>query len=366
MKRIRSLDGLRAISILMVLLSHARKTMPLILRKNYVLFYVANSDIGVKIFFVISGYLITKLLIKEREKTGEVSLKNFYIRRVLRIFPVFYLYIFVILLIKWFFVPDIFSHYSLVFFAATYLWNYMHLFIHMPAGDKGGNIFGHFWTLAMEEQFYLLWPIIFIKTNKDNLIKIVIAIILIMPFLRIATYFFIPGSRGQIGMMLQTGGDTILMGCLGALIENSPYFKERLLKFLGNKFLIYFVILYLFFISTLITAHLHGAYDLLIGRSIDNIFIITLVFWCVYIPSTLSSVLNSKIFIQIGILSYSLYIWQQLFFRSGIDFWIFKFPANLIVVFLIGFLSYYLIEKPILSLKNRFKIHKSPIVGNPV
>ena len=356
MKRIRSLDGMRAVSIIMVLLAHASDTMPEIISKNRFFSFIANSDLGVKVFFAISGYLITKLLIVEKEKTGNVSLRNFYIRRVFRIFPIFYLYIVVLILLKCFYIPTVFESYKLLGVAALYLWNYEHLInIHITGIDNGFWFFGHFWTLSMEEQFYLLWPLLFIKVKEPSLKKVVIAMLIAMPFLRVLTYFFMPGSSGQMGMMLQTGGDTILIGCLGALVEKTEFFKEKVLKAIHYNGLIICLAVFLFIISPILDSHFKGMYNLPIGRSLDNLCIIMLIFWCVYVPSKVSDLLNTKVLIQIGLLSYSLYIWQQLFFTNRIHFWVNQFPQNIFVVFAVGFVSYYGIEKPILSLKKRFK-----------
>ncbi len=353
MKRIQSLDGLRAISILMVLLAHAAETMPVPL-SNYK-FLFENAGIGVSIFFVISGYLITKLLIIEQNKNGTVSLKDFYLRRAFRIFPIFYLYILVVVILKNTILISIFTNYGLLYAAMLYVWNYMHLFIKGSGiPDNGYWFFGHFWSLSMEEQFYLLWPIAFIKIDRRSLIKIVSIIVLLMPFMRIATYFFMPGSRGQIGMMLQTGGDTILVGCLGALIEDSDLFKEKFLTYLSKNMVLIAVVIYLFILSPIVSKNVRG-FDIVIGASLTSIFIMVLVFCVTKFPSKLSYLLNTKVLVQIGVLSYSLYIWQQLFLTPRNTFWVNKFPQNILVVFAVGFFSYYIIEKPILNLKKRFK-----------
>lgn len=141
----------------MVLLGHARGSLPTSVTENVFFKLISNSSLGVSIFFVISGYLITRLLIRERVETGSINIKDFYKRRVYRIFPVFYLYIFVVLLLKWFYLHDIFTDYSLVTYAGLYLWNYKHLFSTFGP-DNGFWFFGHFWSLSMEEQFYMVWP----------------------------------------------------------------------------------------------------------------------------------------------------------------------------------------------------------------
>ena len=357
MKKIRSLDGLRAISILLVILAHASDTMPRVLTDNLLFSVVlSNSQLGVRVFFVISGYLITTLLMAEKGKKGNVNLKHFYARRILRIFPPFYAYIIVIIILKVFFVPDIVNSYTAILFAALYLWNYKHLF---PGGslayyDKGLWYLGHFWTLAMEEQFYIFWPVTFLKMRKRALIKLLIAILIIMPLLRVITYFAFTASRGQITMMLHTGGDTLLIGCLGALLEKTVKFQSWI-RYMQHYYIILPVIAFLFIISPYLSLHYKGSYYLTLGISLDNICIFVFLFWCIYSNNAFTKLLNSKVFVTVGVLSYSLYIWQQLFIANYYNVWFVKFPVNIIVAFIVAAGSYYLIEKPVLRFKKKFK-----------
>lgn len=355
MKRINSLDGIRALSIIMVLLGHASETMPEVINHNIIFRLLSNSSLGVKIFFVISGYLITRLLLKEKAKTGHIDVKDFYIRRIFRIFPVFYLYIAITVLIKIFLVKDIFTNYSLAGYAALYLWNYQVLFHPIVGHDNGYWFFGHFWSLSMEEQFYLIWPLVFINLTPISLKKIVLGIIFLMPFLRVITYFIMPNTRGQIGMMLHTGGDSILVGCLGALIENTENLKEKWMKIIQSKYLIWCIAVFMFIISPLLSMRFKGNYNLILGISLNNICIMFLIFWCINVESKISRFLNAKYVMHVGVLSYSLYIWQQLFLTKIYTSWVNKFPQNLLLVFIVATFSYYIIEKPILGLKKRLK-----------
>jgi peptidoglycan/LPS O-acetylase OafA/YrhL len=355
MNRIKSIDGLRALSIIMVLLGHAGETMPAGITDNFFFRSISDSALGVNVFFVISGYLITKLLLIEQEKTGKVNLKHFYLRRIFRIFPIFYVYILVLIGLKLFFIKDIFNDYKSVVIAGLYLWNYTELLNFNP-GAKGGWFFGHFWTLAMEEQFYLLWPIAFkLCSNRQLLKKMVLIIIILMPLLRVATYVLFPKLRAQIGVMLPTNGDAILIGCWGALIECQAGFAQKYLKLFQSKLVPVSIFIFLFVISPLLTLRFKGAYDLPVGKSLLNISILYILFWSIYVPTYFARILNTKLLVQIGILSYSIYIWQQLILTPRIDTWFNKFPQNFVVVFIAGFLSYYIIEKPILKLKDRFK-----------
>jgi peptidoglycan/LPS O-acetylase OafA/YrhL len=357
MKRIQSLDGIRGTFILLVILAHTLETIPGFEEHYETLTYfiINTGQLGVKIFFVMSGYLITKLLLMEKEKTGKVNLKDFYLRRMFRIFPTFFLYIFVLLILKWTLIPDIFTHYSMILFAVFYLWNYKHFFMEAYPDDKGNWFLGHFWSLSMEEQFYLLWPVTFVSFNRRTLIKIVIGIVLVIPFLRVATFICFPVSRIYIGAMLHTGGDAILIGCLAALLEESADFKDRCIHYLQRPLLIVCVALFLFILSPMLTLKFKAAYNLTLGFSSNNLCIMILLYWSMYVPSSVSRFFNTKILSQLGIASYSLYVWQQLFLTTKNDLWVNKFPQNILVAVAVGLGSHYLVEKPVLRLKNKFK-----------
>ena len=158
------LDGLRAISIIIVVISHSFN--------NATWGKYFPAGVGVDTFYVISGFLITTLLLKEKVKNGRVSLKKFYIRRVLRILPVVYLYLFILLLLTWFFSLDTTPRMFLT--AALFISNF-----HVHYGANWQT--GHFWTLSVEEQFYLLFPFLIIK-NTRLFLYLVVVILLLLPF----------------------------------------------------------------------------------------------------------------------------------------------------------------------------------------
>lgn len=144
--RIPSLDGLRAISIVMVLVAHASGTrlFPVPASAGNLL---GLGEFGVHVFFVISGFLITGLLLDELARTNRVDLRRFYLRRALRIFPPYYTYLAVVFLLALAgalqLAPRDMAH------GLTYTSNYY------PARSW---FLGHTWSLSVEEQFYLLWP----------------------------------------------------------------------------------------------------------------------------------------------------------------------------------------------------------------
>lgn len=355
--RIKSLDGLRGVFILIVIAAHAMETIPKFYETQKVAFYYGMTigSLGVRMFFVMSGYLITRLLIVEQEKTGKVSLKDFYIRRAFRIFPTFFLYVFTILILKWTIVPDIFKDYYLVLAATFYFWNYKHLLGYDPQNDKGTWFMGHFWSLSTEEQFYVLWPFAFVKVKRATLVRAVIIIICVMPLVRVLTFVTMPDSRVWINSMLHTGGDSIMIGCLAALAEQIPGLKEKYFKYFQNPMIIISVLAFLFLLGPALTWRFQAAYNMTVGMTLNNLSIMYMLYNLMYVPSKVSNLLNTRIISQLGIASYSLYIWQQLFVTTKNDFWINKFPQNIIVALAVGMGSHYFVEKPILKLKNRFK-----------
>lgn len=207
----------------------------------------------------------------------------------------------------------------------------------------------------MEEQFYLIWPFTFVRFKSQRLIYGLTGLILIMPILRVVSFLFIPSSREYIGGMLHTGGDAIMIGCLTAMIEKSLIFQKKYSIMLAHTYLVTIVAVFLFLISPLCTFFFQAAYNLTIGMTLNSISIMILLYWCMYTPSRISDFLNKRLISNLGVASYSLYVWQQLFVTGKNDFWINKFPQNILVAVSVGLTSHYLIEKPVLNLKNRFK-----------
>lgn len=155
------IDGLRGVAILSVILSH-------VFRDTKWLTFV-DGAIGVHLFFIISGFLITTLLLREKINYGNVSYKGFYTRRALRIFPVAYLFILVLILLNWIFKLNITSLSFLT--SVFYLKNF-------PLSKDWYT--GHFWTLSIEEQFYLFAPILLI-TNTNRYIKLIFGLVITVP-----------------------------------------------------------------------------------------------------------------------------------------------------------------------------------------
>lgn len=348
MKRIPSLDGLRAVSILVVIASHAIVTPGFTFAPfRYFIEGFVTGDLGVNIFFVISGYIITQILRKEETASGRISLKNFYTRRILRIFPVYYFFLFVVFICYHYnFVNDL-SIRSFVpaLTFTTGLW---------PL-NTGWNL-GHTWSLSTEEQFYLLWPglmILLSGLKKRNLL--LVALIILIPVFRIVWYY----RFGDYMYSFPGRGDCILMGCLLALNEDflSVFIKKypKLVRVLPAMLL-----LCVFTINYCAYKTMLGFITVPFCFTVHGIFAGSLILKYVVRKNKQEStgyrLLNLKWMIWIGLLSYSLYLWQQFFLQKSdySPYWWKQFPVNLIPIFLAAAISYYCIEKPVLKFRKYF------------
>ncbi|MFO0555598.1 MAG: acyltransferase [Polyangiaceae bacterium] len=336
--RIPCLDGIRAVSILMVLLAHLNGTRHF--PKLYLDRWLELGNFGVRVFFVISGYLITSLLMKEYEKTRTISLPQFYFRRTFRIFPAFYV------LIGALFVADQLGAIHLrdgdVLHAATYTTNYHH--------ERAWEM-GHLWSLAVEEQFYLLWPAVFMLAGPRRSTLWAFLTVLAAPALRVASWMLFPAWRSGIGETFQTVADTLATGCLLALVRSRLTSSPRI-SAVQTHALAPFGWLIVALLGHL--THRYPSVSLPLGESINNIGVALFIDACLRQPkSLLGRVLDSRPLSYIGTLSYSLYLVQQPFINRTGSAWVNAFPQNLVCVAAGALASYYLIEKPFLDLRQR-------------
>jgi peptidoglycan/LPS O-acetylase OafA/YrhL len=328
--RIPSLDGLRAISILCVLLAHATHGF------TGVHVFGRMALFGVRVFFVISGFLITSLLLKEEAKTGTISLRFFYLRRTLRIFPPFYVFIGVAVLgayLGWFEL----QHHD-VLAAMTYLTNYHH--------HRAWTL-GHAWSLSVEEQFYLLWPFLVKWLRSERASRIALAAVIIGPFLRFGLLLFAPELRPGIGETFPTVADSIATGCVLACYRGRIARSPRLLAFLRGR-----AFWWVPAIAVLAAQAPSAKLDALIWQSVCNIGIAALIWRVVDNPGDWAGrFLNARPVVFVGMLSYSLYLWQQPFFNRDSALGVARFPLNVVVTVLLALTSYYVVERPALRFR---------------
>lgn len=344
-QRLPSLDGLRAVSIGFVVLGHVLDGT----LTSRPLFFLANGDLGVNIFFGISGFLITDLLVKEFDCRGKVDLVHFYLRRAFRIFPAFYCYLGTLLLLGAMGLIKIVPKTWLS--AACYLRNY-----YPPFEGSGDYFTAHAWSLAVEEQFYLLWPPCFALLGRRGAIWLASALIALSPGARVLNYFLLPQLRTDVNYLLHTRIDALMVGCLAALLVGNPQFDKLLHRaFVWRLPLL--AIPFVLFASPWLHVRYGGTYQLLFGYTLEALAIVLALLWVVNRPGTvLGRLLNLRIMAHIGVISYSLYLWQQLFTYPH-AWW--SLPATLIA----AETSYRLIERPFLRWRDCVVRSRSRLVS---
>jgi peptidoglycan/LPS O-acetylase OafA/YrhL len=365
---IKSLDGLRFLAVIFVLLDHWT---------NYRLGFPA-SYFGVSLFFVLSGYLITNILIKAKtadninKRSHWKSLKLFYIRRTLRIFPIYYLVIFVLYLLN----RDSIRQY--IFWLLTYQTNNF-----IAYKDAWIGSFDHFWSLAVEEQFYLFFPFLIFFVKLKNLPKIVFSLVLLSVGLRF-WFYFNHYSWIKPFVLMPTSLDALGLGSLLAFYlfnkNESQLPKASLLKKLVLiSFLSYIFILYLLKSSP----NDHNFYSVVPLRFFESMFALSLIFSFITIDDngifakTKRVLFENKFVVYIGRISYGIYIYHHFtynYYYSKTDDFIPKvfnkfnnlapglgdnIFVQLAIIFpivvLISSISWHFFEKPINDLKDKYK-----------
>jgi peptidoglycan/LPS O-acetylase OafA/YrhL len=346
-RSIPSLDGLRCASILLVILAHSWWYLPY--RFTHSLLFrtiVGNGRHGVAVFFVISGYLITTLLMREASRTGTISLRKFYFRRSMRIFPPFYAFL-LVMGVLWA-IGRIPQDAKSFVAALTYTWA-------LYPGAQGYSI-THTWSLSIEEIFYVFWPLAFLFLRRKIAVeKLAAAFIFVMPLVRLGLYFAAPRLRGHEFYMVQGWVDTMMVGCFLALLQDSAVFavwKRRFINgwYAGLAFAIGFVAVPL--ILEKLPNGVAGAFRVLIAPTLLALSIgVILVYVVEHSHSVVGRVLNLPAVRLIGIVSYSLYLWQQLFLSPEFKL----LPLGYIYIILATTLSYWLVEKPSMWLRLRWE-----------
>lgn len=332
------LDGFRGISILLVIFGHTAYYS-----LNLPEPFAKLGGLGVMLFFVLSGFLITGLLCREEQETGNTNLFQFYLRRSLRIFPASYFFLLITgILIANGCITDV--PWTGFLACAFYVRNIF----------GRGDSLGHLWSLSLEEQFYFFWPISFkLSGSRRALILAGGAVVVITLWRSIAQILEIfPLASGAYYCRPEFRFDSILFGCFISLWLSNNGISNGFLKLvkLGNP---------LFTVPAAIGVtiwgdHLPGAAHLTLPL---QMFLAggLLAHLVVFPNSPFAVVLASKGLQQLGKLSYSLYLWQQIFIATKAPDWglIRGFPFDILATIAAGCLSYYLIELPFLKVKDR-------------
>lgn len=318
---------------------------------------IFNGDLGVLIFFVLSGFLITTLCIKEKVVTKDISLKNFYIRRVLRIFPVAYLYILVIIMLNYFF--NLHISYISILGCALYVMNFSSYFRKYYSSWYTD----HFWSLSVEEQFYLFIPFILKKKFKVYL-WVILSIAFIIPFITCLQYFYVSLNNKVLYAFTHylIKFQSIAVGCLFSVLTFKYSFNTRIL--IKTK-----VITSILVVSLLLFIKYNDNFTLRnVLAGFASSFLIGYIIIANITPADdfIFKFLNAKLLKTIGVLSYSVYLWQEIFtsHNPGLPNFMVAFPYNIVCIITVSCASYYFYEGFFLRLKSRFnRIKKRTVMA---
>lgn len=352
MTRIPSLDGLRALSIFLVMALHTLQPYSIGHHASPLWYAIFDGDTGVYIFFVISGYLITRLLLNEHQKRGSISFRGFYVRRAMRILPPLYAYVAALLLLGW--AGRLALDKIDIFSALFFFHNYAHGFMWQLE---------HFWSLSIEEQFYFIWPLVlFFCLRRPELAgralaaRVALGVILVSPAVRVIS-FLVHNRYIHDGTGFHMRADMLMFGCAAALLEGTPRFE----RFYGIATKVWWLPPAIIFFSGCIEARFQNYWTFPFGFTLSGAAIAIFLLWCVRNPaSRIGRALNARFVVHIGVISYSIYLWQTLFLHEGgsrifgpVLGFLCVFPANWVAILAVAELSRYLVELPSLRLRDR-------------
>lgn len=329
--RIPGLDGLRAVAVLLVVFAHTCQTHGFPGRET-VPRWGKLGAVGVDVFFVLSGFLITTLLCRERDRAGWVSLRGFYRRRILRIVPAYVAFLLFVAALQLAGRADLSGPDWLA--ALTYTMN----FRPHPAWEVG-----HLWSLSIEEHFYLVWPLAFIALSPRWAVRALAVTLVAGPALRWAVLLFKPEWSAMAGEWTPTRLDAIAVGCLVALVARRPGGVARL-----DALARWWPAALLALLLGLVGGVVSGKFGLGVTPSVVA-FSVGVLVWAAARRGP--RWLELRPVVAVGVGSYSLYLWQQPFLNPRSELWWAAFPQNLAFAGLAAALSYFLVERPFIRIK---------------
>ena len=348
-----ALDGLRGLAILLVVVYH-----------NFGFINVFFFGwLGVDLFFVLSGFLITDILLKTVGEKG--YLKNFYIRRVLRIFPLYYLCLILFLIV----IPKTTIQLDLQYYVdhQIWLWTYLQNWIYTFQSPGQTNALNHLWSLAVEEQFYLLWPLAVLIIRKPGYLLLFISLVLVAVVgLRLLVWMNQISDLAYFNLYTFTRVDGLCIGCMIALLQRvkSNFLHQNrgliVLCFAGLNFGFFFVNRRYQFSFPYLALAGYTTFAMMFGLLVNE---------AVTSQSKLINFLfNNSLLKFFGKISYGFYVFHWPVYLLLFPYllpWMSKFANGAIVQFLvsvmatlaaivISWLSYQYYEKYFLKLKDKF------------
>ena len=348
--RIAGLNGLRAIAVSLVLVSHAAGTAGLSLPRADL--WLRYGAVGVDVFFVLSGFLITLLLVRETDRTGTTSLRAFWVRRALRILPAYLAYLLFVAILSamgawavgW-------ADWAA---ALTYTVNFR------PRPHDCWPI-AHLWSLCVEEHFYLLWPVLFAVCRR-RASGVLLAVVALSPLVR---YIFWLTLRDTLDIKYATPArmDSIAVGCLLAFLLTGRS-GGAVVGWARRRQTTLFACACLGVALSLAAGSLSGKFRITLSPSGVALCVALGILSIVADPNgRMTRLLELRPVVWVGVLSYSLYLWQQLFLDPHRSDWWCRWPVNLACAFGCAIFCHYFVERPFLRLK-RTSATESPLPGS--
>ena len=356
-KYFKQLDGLRFLAVGAVMFGHWMD-LPIFKTLNLVL-----GSVGVNLFFVLSGFLITRILIKSKleDEQNNIphwrSIKQFYVRRTLRIFPIYYLLVFVTYALDFKLARETF--WWLISYTTNIYW--------CTGGSLGA--FGHLWSLAVEEQFYLFFPFFILFIPKRYILKSLYFLVVFSLFVRLTAYILHPSGVETYALMLSCLDS---FGIGGLLAFWFIFDQKRLSGILNKKWIFY--LSFLLFLICCLQIYLYPLGNVFIALFYRFSFSICC-FWVIGIASLkgfkglVQVFLENKIIIYLGKISYGLYLYHH--FMPYLSSFILKqlhvsmpFPRihvyeyavfYFLLTLMLSMISWHIVEKPFNSLKKYFE-----------
>lgn len=356
-RHLSALDGIRALAVLAVIASH----FPVLLGYqqptpwSWLNKLIRGGFLGVDVFFVLSGFLITSLLLTEHSRFRQINLRYFFARRALRLFPALYLLLAIDFIIAIYEKTSLFGQWNITWATVLYLNNWYFVWPSLRHGPANFHTnLGHLWSLSVEEQFYLVWPItIYLSMKLKKTEKFLpIFIVLLISFVVVHRTLLWHDNVFYMRILIRTDArlDSLLVGALLALCFRYLQISLKILRWSA------YIALPLFLVIAYQGPESPFFYT--IGFTIVALLALIMIYASVERTWGLNTFLEHKWLTFIGKISYGLYLWHFVVFTFLSKHFfvgprVTRISVGLLLTFAITLFSYFLVEKPFLRLKDR-------------